>query len=76
MFAEVFTDMANLENLNQTLQAVNLPITDLELRWIPNNTIEITDSEQGRSLLKLIDTLESLDDVQSVTANCEFNFED
>ena len=76
VFAEVFTDMANLENLNQTLQAVNLPITDLELRWIPNNTIEITDSEQGRSLLKLIDTLESLDDVQSVTANCEFNFED
>ena len=67
--AEVFTDVANLENLHQALQKANLPVTDVELRWLPTNNIEITDSEQARSLLKLIDTLESLDDVQSVTAN-------
>jgi YebC/PmpR family DNA-binding regulatory protein len=66
---EVFTEVANLENLNQTLQAKGLPVKDLELRWIPNNYIEVTDSEQARSLWKLIDTLESLDDVQNVTAN-------
>ena len=66
--AEVFTEVANLENLNQTLQKHFL-IAEVELRWIPNNNIEVTDLEQGRSLLKLIDTLESLDDVQNVTAN-------
>ncbi|GAB4523819.1 MAG: YebC/PmpR family DNA-binding transcriptional regulator [Pleurocapsa sp.] len=66
---EVFTEVANLENLNQTLQARGLPVKDLELRWIPNNYIEVTDLEQVRSLWKLIDTLESLDDVQNVTAN-------
>jgi YebC/PmpR family DNA-binding regulatory protein len=69
--AEVFTEVSNLENLNQTLQTKRLPVKEAELRWIPNNTIEVTDSEQARSLLKLIDALESLDDVQSVTANFE-----
>jgi len=73
--AEVLTEVANLENLNQTLQQYELEITELELRWIPNNIVEITDSEQGRSLIELLETLESLDDVQSVTANCDLNEE-
>ncbi len=67
--AEVFTSVDNLNNLNQTLKKHNLPVVEVELRWIPNNNIEINDPEQERSLLKLIDTLESLDDVQNVTAN-------
>ena len=69
--AEVFTEVANLETLNQALQGKDLPVSEAELRWIPNNTIEVTDGEQARSLLKLIDALESLDDVQNVTANFE-----
>ena len=71
--AEVLTEVANLENLNQTLQQHELEVAELELRWIPNNTIEITDPEEGRSLIKLLDTLESLDDVQNVTANLEIS---
>ncbi|MEL6500636.1 MAG: YebC/PmpR family DNA-binding transcriptional regulator, partial [Cyanobacteria bacterium J06623_1] len=63
--------VSNLENLSQVLQRYDLAISEIELRWIPNNTIEITDPEQGRSLIKLLDTLESLDDVQNVTANLE-----
>ena len=73
--AEVLTDVANLENLNQTLQQYNFAIEEVELRWIPNNTIEVTEEEQGRSLIKLLDTLESLDDVQNVTANFEMSEE-
>ena len=67
--AEVFTSVTNLDRLHQTLKKYDLPISEVELRWIPNNNIEVTDPEQERSLLKLIDTLESLDDVQNVTAN-------
>ena len=73
--AEVFTGVSNLENLNQTLVTKGFPVKEAELRWIPNNTVEVTDAEQGRSLLKLIDTLESLDDVQNVTANFELSDE-
>ena len=67
--AEVLTEIANLENLNQTLQQYDLAIEEVELRWIPNNTIEVTNPEQARSVIELLDTLESLDDVQNVTAN-------
>jgi len=71
--AEVFTEVANLENLNQTLQSYNFAVKDLELRWMPSTEVEVTDIEQRRSLLKLIDTLESLDDVQNVTANFDLS---
>lgn len=69
--AEVFTEVLNLENLNQTLQEANFRVREVELRWIPNNSLEVTELEQVRSLFKTIDTLESLDDVQNVTANFE-----
>lgn len=69
--AEVFTDVGNLEPLSQMLKKTGFSVSDVELRWIPSNTVEVSDSEQARSLLKLIDTLESLDDVQNVTANFE-----
>ena len=73
--ADVFTEVTNLENLNQTLQKYDLIIKDVELRWIPNNNIEVSDPDQGRSLIKLIDTLESLDDVQNVTSNFDMSEE-
>ena len=73
--AEVFTEIANLEKLNQTLQENDFVVREIELRWIPNNNIEITDPVQQRSLIELLETLESLDDVQNVTANCDLREE-
>jgi YebC/PmpR family DNA-binding regulatory protein len=69
--AEVYSDVGNLENLSQYLKNAGFVVDDMELRWIPSNSVEVSDVEQARSLLKLIDTLESLDDVQNVTANFE-----
>jgi YebC/PmpR family DNA-binding regulatory protein len=69
--AEVFTEVSNLENLNQTLKEKGLPVSEAELRWIAKNTVEVTDPDLARSLLKLMDALEDLDDVQNVTANFE-----
>ena len=73
--AEVFTEITNLDNLNKTLKQHYLPVKEVELRWIPNNYVEVSEPEQARSLLKLIDTLESLDDVQNAVANFEISEE-
>ncbi len=73
--AEVLTEVSNLENLNRTLSQLGLPVKEAELRWIPENTVEVSDFQQARSLLKLIEALESLDDVQNVTANFEITDE-
>lgn len=69
--AEVLTETTNLENLTKVLQEGGFNVTQAEFRWIPNNTIEVTDEEQARSLFKLMDALDDLDDVQNVTANFE-----
>lgn len=73
--AEVFTEVGNLEKLSLTLKDKGFAVSEVELRWVPSNIVEVSDSEQARSLLKLIDALEALDDVQSVTANFEMTDE-
>ena len=45
-----------------------------ELTRIPSNTVEVTDIETARSVLKLMETLDDHDDVQNVSAN--FNIPD
>jgi len=73
--SEVFTEISNLEALNKTLKRQGLPVVEAELRWIPGNTVEVTDLDLARSLLKLMDALEELDDVQNVTANFDMTDE-
>lgn len=67
--AEVFCAVADLETLNQTLKSQKYDIRETDLRWIASNSIEVSDADQAKSLLKLMDVLEDLDDVQSVTSN-------
>jgi YebC/PmpR family DNA-binding regulatory protein len=69
--AEVFTTVTNLENLSKVLQEKGFKVSDSDVRWIPSNTIEVTDPDQAKYILKLMDALEDLDDVQSATANFE-----
>jgi YebC/PmpR family DNA-binding regulatory protein len=72
---DVFTDPTNLETLQQTLKTNGYRISDTELRWVPNNRVEVTEPDQARSLMRLMDMLEDLEDVQSVTANFEMTDE-
>lgn len=44
------------------------------MEWKPLNTIEVDDEESARGLIKLLEKLEDLDDVQNVSAN--FNISD
>ena len=73
--AEVFTDVPNLESLSKTLKENGFNVRESEVRWIPNNTVEVSDPMQARSLMRLMDALEDLDDVQNVTANFEMGEE-
>ncbi len=67
--AEVFTTVGNLEQLSMTLRDRGFAVSEAEWRWVPQNTVLVADPEQSKQLLKLIEVLEGLDDVQSVTAN-------
>ncbi|OKH19611.1 YebC/PmpR family DNA-binding transcriptional regulator [[Limnothrix rosea] IAM M-220] len=66
---EVFTTVDNLERLSKILQQEKFQVQESELRWIPETEMALDDTTQLQAVLKMIDALEALDDVQNVTAN-------
>ncbi len=67
--ADVFTDMPRLESVAKALKQQGYAVQNVETRWVPNNAVTVQDPEQARYLLRLMDALEDLDDVQNVSAN-------
>jgi YebC/PmpR family DNA-binding regulatory protein len=43
------------------------------ITWLPKETVHLADPEQARQMLRLVDLLEDLDDVQDVHANYEMD---
>jgi transcriptional/translational regulatory protein YebC/TACO1 len=68
---DLLGNLLNLESMSEGLKTLGYTIHQVETRWIPSTTVDVTDPDQARSLLKMMDALEDLDDVQSVTANFE-----
>jgi len=69
--AEVFGAFAQLEALQDGLRQLGLPVSGWEHRWIAGTPCRLEDPAAVASCLKLLDALEELDDVRSVTSNLE-----
>ncbi|UFP96770.1 YebC/PmpR family DNA-binding transcriptional regulator [Gloeobacter morelensis] len=67
--AEVTCEAADLEALTDTLKGAGFQLAAAEVRWVPDNNIEIADPDIARQVLTLLEKLENLDDVQRVSAN-------
>ncbi len=68
----VSTAPADLHAVRSALETAGLATTEAELSWIPKNTVRV-EGDNAQTLLKLIETLEDLDDVQKVDANFEMD---
>jgi YebC/PmpR family DNA-binding regulatory protein len=68
---EVVTEPEDFETVKNTLLQSGYTVKSSELSKVPQNTLEITDLEQARQILRLMDLLEDHDDVQAVYANFE-----
>ena len=64
----VYCAMENLSEVSEALEAELGEATEAKLIWKPQNRTDV-DLETAQKLMKLIDTLEDDDDVQTVTAN-------
>lgn len=71
----VYTEQKDLAKVRTALIEVGLTVKDAELQYIPNTTIEISDSETAQKLLKLLDALDDLDDVVNVHTNADITAE-
>jgi YebC/PmpR family DNA-binding regulatory protein len=69
--AEVFGAFEDLEALQAGLRERGLPVLSWEHRWIPRTACCLEDPESLGACLRMLDAIEELDDVRSVTANLE-----
>lgn len=67
----VYTDMKDLAKVRAAIAEAGLKIEDAELQYVANNDVPIDDAETARKLLKVIDAVESLDDVTNVHTNAD-----
>ncbi len=67
---EIFTEPADLEAVRKALDAAGVPVEDAENAMIAKQTATV-DPDHVRRVLRLIDLLEELDDVQRVTSNAD-----
>lgn len=67
----VYTDMKDLAKVRAAIAEAGLKIEDAELQYVANNDVPIEDAETARKLLKVIDAVESLDDVTNVHTNAD-----
>jgi YebC/PmpR family DNA-binding regulatory protein len=58
-----------LEPVADALKAAKVPIVRADISLVPANTILVEDRDVAKKLVKLMNTLDDLGDVQSVTAN-------
>lgn len=68
---EIYTRPNELEQVRTTLNASKVPIVSSELSLIPKTLVEL-DEKAAIQALKLMNKLEELDEVQSVSINANF----
>jgi YebC/PmpR family DNA-binding regulatory protein len=64
----VTTAPADLHAVKQALERAGLAASEAALAWIPKNLVKV-EGENASALLKLLEAIEDLDDVQKVDAN-------
>lgn len=65
----IYTNPKELAKVREALQAAGLEITEAELTYVPNNTVEITDAATAGKIMRLMDALDDSDDVTNTHVN-------
>jgi YebC/PmpR family DNA-binding regulatory protein len=65
----IYTDPKKLAQVRDKLVESGSQITEAELTFVPNQTIEITDKDTAGKIIRLMDALDELDDVVSTHTN-------
>lgn len=65
----IYTEPRTLAQVRDALQAAGLEITEAELTFVPNNTVEVSDEATAGKIMRLMDALEDLDDVTNTHTN-------
>jgi len=70
-FLEIFTAVDQLQTVQEALEPEGVPPEAAQISMVPKTTITL-DDKQAEQTLRLLDTLEELDDVQKAYTNADF----
>jgi YebC/PmpR family DNA-binding regulatory protein len=65
----IYTGPKDLAKVRDALAAGGLQVTEAELTYVPNTTVEVTDAKTAGKIMRLMDALEDLDDVTATHVN-------
>lgn len=65
----IYTGPKDLAKVRDALAAGGLQVTEAELTYVPNTTVEVTDEKTAGKIMRLMDALEDLDDVTATHVN-------
>lgn len=71
----IYTDPSDLAKVRDGLKDAGLEITEAELTYVPNNTVEITEKDTAGKIMRLMDALEDIDDVTNTYVNFDISEE-
>jgi YebC/PmpR family DNA-binding regulatory protein len=69
---EITTAPAEMDAVREALERQRVPVTDGEVTFVPQSTVRV-EGKEAPAVLRLIEALEDLDDVQSVYANYDIS---
>lgn len=69
----IYTEPTELAKVRDTLKDAGLEITEAELTYVPNTTVEVTDEATAGKIMRLMDALEDIDDVQTTHVNFDID---
>lgn len=69
----IYTAATDLAKVRDTLKEQGLEITEAELTYVPNNTVEVTDEATAGKIMRLMDALEDCDDVSNTHVNFDID---
>jgi YebC/PmpR family DNA-binding regulatory protein len=69
----IYTDAKDLAKVRDALKDQGVQITEAELTYVPNNTVEITDEATAGKIMRIMDFLDGLDDVTNTHVNFDIS---
>lgn len=67
----IYTDAKELAKVRDGLREAGHAVTEAELTYVPNNSVEVSDPVVSGKVMRLMDALEAIDDVTATHVNFE-----
>lgn len=71
-YLTIYTDPSELENVRQALEARKYTVLKAESTLMAKTRVDLTDEKVTHQVIRLVEKLEDLDDVQNVYTNADF----